>query len=103
MSDAIKIAERLRNRKIQKMNMNFYKGKNDFYIEAIFLETSCTNNTTKLKEGGMPSKNAIKMLNKIMKKLNVKSVNKSNGKPNLDIDLEFIKNKKTYCQTYFKK
>ena len=44
MSDITKLAERLRSKNIKKMDMNFYKGKDDLYIEAAMLEFSCTNN-----------------------------------------------------------
>tara|TARA_A100001015_G_C14412230_1_gene489630 strand:- start:150 stop:362 length:213 start_codon:yes stop_codon:yes gene_type:complete len=63
------------------------------------LEFSCTNNKKNL-QNGIVSENAIKMIKDIMKKLGIKSVN-SKGKPNLDIDLEFIKNKNKYCEEYF--
>lgn len=104
MNNAIILAERLREKNIIKLNKNFYKGrkdKKDFYIQAILLEISCTNNKKKLKEGGSPSKNAKNMLKEIMKKLKVKSVNNPNGKPNFNIDLEFYKNKNYYCERWF--
>ena len=49
---------------------------------------------TKNLQNGIVSQNAIRMVKDIMKKLKVKSVNTSDGKPNIKIDLEFIKNKK---------
>lgn len=102
MSEIIKITERLRNKNIKKMDMKFYKGKDDLYMEAAMLEFSCTNNKKNL-QNGIVSKNAIKMVKEIMKKLKVKSVNTPDGKPNINIDLEFINNKKKYCNKYFKK
>ena len=100
MSDITKLAERLRSKNIKKMDMNFYKGKDDLYIEAAMLEFSCTNNKKNL-QNGIVSQNAIRMVKDIMKKLKVKSVNTPDGKPNIKIDLEFIKNKKKYCKKYF--
>ena len=97
--EILEIMNKLRNKYKQK---NIFKGDNnrDLLLEAAMLQIGCLDNKVDIENIQVNSK-AVKMLKEIMKKLKVKSVNDKNGKPNIKIDIEFIKNKKYYCKKYF--